>query len=71
MYMYFFLLSFSSPPTFQERNERDFTIVSNISLVASGVTPVAGTMPRSFQHAALPNRPDPPRDTSSAKKGLI
>lgn len=68
---YIFLSPFSSPPTFLKRKNVNLAIVSNINLVALVVTHLAGTMPQSFQHAALPNRPDPSRDTSSERKVLI
>lgn len=66
-----FLSPFFSPPTFLKRKNMNLGIVSNISLVALVVTHLAGTVQQSFQHAALPNRPDPSRDTSSVRKVLI
>lgn len=49
----------------------NLAIVSNVNLVALVVTHLAGTIQQSFQPAALPNRPDPSRATSSVKQVLI
>lgn len=70
MYMDFFSSPVFLSPQFPAKKGEGFCYCVQHEPGGTGVPPEAGTMPLSFQHAALPNTPDPPKDASSARKGL-